>query len=311
MTAQQELQNKRIALASTVGIFAVLFVLMFFIIIWSPGNPPAFGGSGVEVAFGTTDVGYGDFDPAVAGDNSTQEQAPAKNEEQPEPVPQQQASAQQTPEESDEALEDVKSEEESPIAATPPKKEKEVVKEPAKVKETPKKVEPQPKKEEPKTNPATVYNPNGKSTSSTDAKATGDGKKGEAGNQGDQPGTKGDMGNPKGKLDDTGIYKGNPGQGGDGPGGAGGVGLEMTGWTWEVKPKVPELTEQNGGFVIFEITVDDQGEIINTKVIENNLSTAAMKQCEAKIRDVSFRHTGNGAAPPQSKGRIRFNVIAR
>lgn len=307
MTAQQELQNKRVAGFTTAGIFAVFFVLMFYIIIWSPGNPPAFeGGSGIELNFGTADAGFGDVQPTEqVGDNAGQSETPAQSEEQSTPSQEQpEANTPQTPAKTDDDIQDVKSEEESPVKVTPPKKE--TVREPAKVKETPKKEEP--KKEEPKANPATTFS--GGKTTATNQKATGDGKTGAAGNHGDQPGTTGDQGNPQGKLDGDALY-GNPGKGGPGPGGEGGVGLDMSGWDWENKPKAPELKDNDSGFVIFEITIDDQGEIIATRVLERTLSPDAVKRCEEKLRAVSFQRTANSAAPAQSKGKVRFNLVVR
>jgi periplasmic protein TonB len=308
MTAQQDLQNKRIALISTVGIFATLFVLMFFIILWSPGNPPAFDGGGMELNFGMDNAGFGDVQPTTpVGDDAEQEDASAKSEEQSapqeEPTP-----AQKTPDvtaKADDPIEDVKSEEESPVTTTPAKKE--VPKEPVKTKEVPKSDAPAVKKEEPKANPTTVYNPTSKDAST---KSTGDGKKGEAGNHGDQQGAKGDQGNPQGSLDKDALY-GNPGKGNpNGPGGEG-FGLNMAGWTWDSEPKKPELTDNESGFVIFEITVDGQGEITNTRIIENTLSADAVKRCEAKIRERSFVRTAGGKIPPESKGRVRFNLVVR
>lgn len=312
MTAQQEIQNKRVAGFSTAGIFAVLFVLMFYIIIWSPGNPPAFeGGSGIELNFGTADAGFGDVQPTEqVGDNAAQDEAPAQSEAQSTPSQEQPEAntPQQTPVKTDEAIQDIKSEEESPVKVTPAK---EAVKEPAKVKEAPKKEEPkkvEPKKEEPKVNPATTFN--GGKTATANQKATGDGKTGAAGNHGDQKGATGDQGNPQGKLDADALY-GNPGKGGPGPGGEGGVGLEMSGWNWDSKPEAPALKDNDSGFVIFEITIDDQGDIIGTRVIERTLSSEAVKLCEDKLRAVSFRRTANTAAPAQSKGRVRFNLVVR
>jgi hypothetical protein len=308
MTVQQDVQNKRVALISTVGIFATLFVLMFFIILWSPGNPPAFDGGGMELNFGMDNAGFGDVQPTTpVGDNASQEDAAAKSEEQSapekEPTPQQNTPEQVTKE--TDPIEDVKSEEESPVAATASKKDppKEVVK----PKEVPKTEAPAVKKEEPKVNPTTVYNPNSKSAPAKST--TGDGKKGEAGNHGDQPGAKGDQGNPQGSLDKDALY-GNPGKGNGGPGGEG-FGLTMSGWTWDSDPKKPELADNESGFVVFEITIDSQGDITNIVAVENTLSADAVRRCKAKIQERSFVRTAAGAIPPESKGRVRFNLVVR
>jgi periplasmic protein TonB len=310
MTAHQDIQNKRIALVSTVGIFATLFVLMFFIILWSPGNPPAFDGGGMELNFGMDDAGFGDVQPTTpVGDNATDEDAAAKSEEQSAPE-QEPTPPQNTPDQTvktqEDPIEDVKSQEESPVTVVPKKDPpKEQVKP---VKEVPKTEAPAVKKEEVKANPTTVYNPNSKEA--TTKASTGEGKKGEAGNHGDKEGAKGDQGNPQGSLDKDALY-GNPGKGNpNGPGGEG-FGLNMAGWTWDSDPKKPELTDNESGFVVFEITIDAQGEITKTRILENTLSADAVRRCEAKIRERSFVRTAGGAIPPESKGRVRFNLVVR
>jgi len=304
MTEQQQQKNKRIAALSSVSLHVAMLLLMFFIVAWIPPDPPL-GANGVSLNIGLDLEGSGDYQPETVGDGGSSDQ-PAKTELE---VPPPQEAKEQPIEEdvkdtkSEVETGDAKAEMESPIEAKEPKKEKS---EPKKtpVKETPPVKAPEPVKEQPKVDQKAVFDPNAKKTL-TDK--TGDGKAGEKANQGDDVGKTGDKGDPRGVKEGT-VYEGNPGKGGPGPGGDGGFGLTMSGWTWDSKPNAPKLEDNENGFVVFEITVDDQGDIVSIDVVEKTLSPEAIRRCRQKIEERSFVRTAGGSIPPMSKGKVRFDL---
>lgn len=297
---QREKNNKVIAGASTIGMYAVLFLIMLFTVAWKAPYPPIPGGQGVSLILGTDDYGSGDVpldEPVGTQEPEKQKEETPKQEEQPK-----EEVKQQPQEEEDKDV--VTSTEESPVTVKkeePKKKEeKKDVVTPDPKKEEPKKEEP--KKEEPP-KPKTVYNPN-KSTASTDNKT------GTPGSKGDDEGKTGDKGDPRGTPTGA-VYKGNPGAGGDGKGGSGGgPELNMTGWEWVEKPEVPKTSEEDqySGQVTFKFEVNDIGEVGKIEKESGNLTFALEQKCREALKKTSFYKTSSGDAPPRTIGTITFRL---
>lgn len=294
---QKEKNNKVIAAASTVGMYALLFLLMLFTVAWRTPYPPIPGGSGVSLILGTDDYGSGDVPDEPIGSQEPEQQ----KEETPQQEEQPKEEVKQQPQEEDKEV--VTSTEESPVTVKkeePKKKEekKEVVKPVEPRKEEPKKEEP--KKEE---TPKTVYNPN-KSTSSTDNKT------GTPGSKGDDEGKTGDKGDPRGTPTGA-VFKGNPGAGGDGKGGSGsGPELNMSGWEWVDKPEIPKTSEEDqySGQVTFKFEVNDLGEVDKIEKESGNLTFALEQRCREALKKTSFYKTSSGEAPPRTTGTITFRL---
>jgi outer membrane biosynthesis protein TonB len=292
---QKEKNNKVIAAASTVGMYAVLFLLMLFTIAWRTPYPPIPGGSGVSLILGTDDYGSGDV--PLTEPVGTQEPEKQKEETPAQEDPKEEVK-QQPEEEKDKEV--VTSTEESPVTVKkeePKKKEekKEVVKpvDPVKKEETPKKEEA----------PKTVYNPN-KNTASTDSKT------GTPGSKGDDEGKTGDKGDPRGTPTGA-VYKGNPGSGGDGKGGSGGgPELNMAGWAWVEIPEAPKTSEEDqySGQVTFKFEVNEIGEVGKIEKESGNLTFALEQKCREALKRTSFYKTTKGDAPPRTTGTITFKL---
>lgn len=305
MTEQQEKRNRRVAFLTTMGIHGLLFLLMFFIIAWRPPDPPL-GASGIALNFGLDDQGSGDDQPTEpVGSRGKEQEEPEKSEPQPTPPPEetkvQPAQEEKVTTDKPEELSS-ESQVESPVTVKETKKKEET-----KPVEKPKEKTPEKPAEvvKPKVDQSAVYNPNSQKTNSTNK--TGDGKQGEPGSEGNDKDKAGDKGDPRG-VDKSAIYEGNPGVGNGGPGGAGGFGLDMSGWNWDQTPKAPKLPDNESGFVKFEITVDDQGEIVDIKALEQTLSPEAVRLCRLEIERRSLVRISNGAIPPRSKGTVTFNL---
>lgn len=298
MVSQKEKNNKVIAAASTLGMYAVLFFILLFTIAWKAPYPPL-GGRGDELILGFDDSGYGETpddpigtqEPYQQKEEMLKQEDQAKEEVKPQP-------------EEEEDKEVVTSTEESPVTVKKEEPKKEEKKKEEK-KEVIKPVEPkkeEPKKEEPKKEEPKVYNPS-KNT------ATSDNKEGTPGSKGDEKGTTGDKGDPRGTPTGK-VYEGNPGTGGGGKGGSGGPELDMTGWAWVEIPETPKASEEDqfSGKVVFVFDVDETGEIINIKKESGNLSFELEKKCKAAIEKTSLYKTSPGSAAPKTTGRVTFKL---
>jgi outer membrane biosynthesis protein TonB len=308
MTELQLKKNKQTAATVSVALFGVLFIVMWFLVVFVPQNPPIGFGSGVNLNLGFADEGSGDIQPDEIGNDGTSDEPTVKSEAQS-PPPQE---TEQTPvqEEKSEAKTEVsdlssESQEESPVVVPPTKKEE--VKKTAEKAPVDKPKEKQPEVKQ-QVNPTAVYDPNAKKSST--AATTGAGKTGQGGNEGDDKGKTGDKGDPRGVKEGT-VYEGNPGQGGPGPGGIGGFGLAMSGWAWDETPNKPKVDDNESGFVVFEVKVDENGDIKSCIPKEYTLSIETVNRCKAKIMERSFVRTAGTTAPPQTIGIVRFELKVR
>jgi outer membrane biosynthesis protein TonB len=307
---QQEKKNKRIALFTSVGIQAVVLLLLFLIIAWRPPDPPI-PEYGIELNFGMDTQGSGAVQPEtpVGNEGAEPEQAaqPTPEEAKPE-VTNEAVPEEVTPTEAKPVAEQPVSKLESPVVV---KEKKELVKPIEKPKEKveekkveEKKVEPVPEvkpevKPAPKEPLKAVYKPN-----DTAAASEKEGnKEGKPGNQGDDPGKTGDKGSPEGKLDADALY-GQPGAG------KGGVAMSgFNGFDWP-KVQTPTLPDEAYGVYEFIVKVDDQGDVISVTPLQRGLSLEAERKLKEVIQRLVFVPKGSNL-PPQSEGRITFRVVSK
>ncbi len=300
---EKDKKNRQIGiLVSAVAHIAVL-LLFVFLVAWRAPNPPL-PEFGIELNFGTSNRGTGDIQPQTrpAAAETTEEakpDAPEEVVEEPEEV-----SEESPVEEVEEITEPVEEtpaetpdqagvpEEVTPVTETPtPAPVKEPEEKPAE------KPEVVPKKETPK--PPKVLYP-GKEEGA--AGTSGDENTPAAANQGDKTAATGDQGDPQGNVDARSLY-GNAG-------GGGGTSLEMAGWMWDTKPDPEEDTSESGK-IVFEVVIDDRGEVISTRPVNYTVSASLMKIYQAEVERLTFTQTSPGAAPPTTKGRITFIIKAK
>lgn len=297
MSEKEEKKNKRTAVIVSVLIHSLLLCAFLFILAWKEPDPPL-PEYGIELNFGLDNVGAGDIQP-----ESEPVESESDEEASPENLPEEQTETveQEPVEEVSEAVEEIVEETTSNVQDSPDVVEKEVAEEP----EEPKPVveeKPEPLKEEVK--PVVeevkeeVKNP-----------ADGaDGKDGEAStqqeaNHGDKVDEVGDQGNEQGTLDSRALYGKS--------GGGGGSALEMTGWMWDFRPK-PNDTSVENGRIVFEIKIDDQGEILSVRTIERSVSPAVEKIYRAEVEKLTFSKTSdNSIVAPISTGRITFVIKSK
>lgn len=288
MSEQQEKKNRRIALATSLGIHGGVLLLFLLLMAWRAPNPPH-PEYGIELNFGLDKQGGGEIQPETnPGEQQTSDESKAEEA-------QQQQQDEVKPEEqkvNEKVDEPVVSKVESPVVVKEEKKEaaKEPVKEPVKDKPTEKIVKKEDVKKEEK-----------KETNTGDSKKD-EAKKGDnTTSHGDDKGKVGDKGDPEGKLDANALY-GNKGGGGGGDG----FGLSMSGWAWAEDPKIPNLPDNEDGRIEFEIECDEDGEIIGITTLQRGLSPRAEQLLKDEIRKNSLVRTSGGKAPDRSKGRVVF-----
>jgi protein TonB len=312
---REERKNKTIAALTTTGVNLLLLLLLFFAGGWGFSGEGLGDGEypGIEVNLGYDDEGTGTIEPMteVGDPKATDDEDPPTQpiEEKTEPVisqpePAEESSVTKTPEtemftdpKSDVELKEVKKEN-KPVEKTTNNKPEEKVDKPVEKKPEEKK----PEEKKPVEKPKAVYQ--GKKTTNSE-NGTGDGKQGTPGNQGDDIGREGNKGVPGG-TEGAAVYKGKPGGGGDGGFG----GLDLYGWEWDFIPK-PNIPDNETGRIVFEIEVNENGELERYRKESSTVSAAAERACIAAIQKLTFTKKTGAKVPPLSKGKITFVIRAK
>lgn len=283
----EEKKNRKIALAVATGFHVLLLVLFFFLVAWRRPDPPL-PEYGIELDFGLDNQGSGESpqpEPAPVVEETVEEPTEAEVEEVETEVIEpeveevvEEVAPEEVNEPVEEPVEEVVTEtqvEESPVAVEEVEESvKEVIAEPAP------KPKPTPKKE-------SLY-------PGTAAKSS---------NQGDDADEVGDKGKEEGTIDKRAIYGAR--------GSADGASLQMAGWNWDNIPRPNDSSNENGR-IVFEITIDDQGEIIGVKTIEKTVSPTVERQYRRAVEQLTFSTTSDNVRPaPTSTGRITFIIRAK
>ncbi len=297
----KEKKNKQVGAIISVGVHVVLFLLFLFMVAWRAPDPPL-PEIGIELNFGLDDAGTGEDQPepftTPADTDSEENAAPDGMEEVPEEVVEDQvpvtaepisAPTESTEAPTDEVVNEVTNTQESPdvVKETPvPETKKEEVK------------KPEEKKEETPKLPPVLYPTN---------KTGAGGKEGKANtaqnaNQGDQANAVGDQGDKDGTVDSRALY-GNAG-------GGGGAALQMSGWMWDAKPN-PKDTSSESGKLVFQVVIDDKGNIIRVKTVESGVSPTVEKIYRDEVMKLTFSKTAGSSVASTSTGIITFKIKAK
>ncbi len=285
---QKEKNDRNKSYAISVGIHAVVMLLLFFIWAYKPPDPPL-PETGIVINFGLDEAGFGEEQPETV---SEVESEPV--EEQPE---------EQVEEVVEEPVEEVLEEEvvDTPVATetdvvktdaeAPVKVEEkvEVQKKPEPVVEKKKEEKKEVKKETPKANPNTSFTKRGDTGGS---------------NQGDKKGTVGDQGDKDGDVNADALY-GNKGGGGNGSA------LNMTGWFWDSKP-APKDKSSESGKIVFRIKIDENGEILSVETVTSTVSPSVLKVYKEEVYKTTFHKTSTGTnVASVSTGTITFVIKSK
>lgn len=294
MIEKDEKRNRRIGIATSVGIHAALLIAFLLMMAWRAPNPP-YPEYGIELNFGLDNQGFGEVQPetpassseSVVEDNAEEQQAEETVE------PSKEATEDIKPTETQEIAEQPVSKTESPVVVTETKKEKKPAE---KVEEKPVETKP---KEQVKTEEKLV------ATYTKPAETVKEGSTNA--NHGDDPGKVGDKGSKEGSLDAKALY----GTQGGGANGTDGLSLQMSGWDWAESPRVPQLPDNDSGRIVFQIECDEQGEITRITTLERGLSPQAEQMLKDMISKNSLIRTSGGKVPEKSVGKFVFVLRSR
>lgn len=121
-------------------------------------------------------------------------------------------------------------------------------------------------------------------------------------NNGDDASGVGDKGNPNGKIDAKSLY-GSPN------GSASGVAFDVSGWALASRPNVNDDSDEVGK-IVFKITVDGDGEIINVRTQQTTVSPSVVEVYRKAVQRLRLRPKG-GATPPTATGTITFIITSK
>ncbi len=302
MVNQEEIKNRRWGAVVSLGLHLALLLLFFFILAWREPNPPL-PEYGIELNFGLDAEGSGEVQPST---NPIRSEIQEESDPQPAEVEEVLESPKESPadpenaEPVEESLTDsdpIENVQEAPPIESPdvnPILENDL-----------QQTEPERTIEPAQTSPDTKPQTEPETVSSSSAMESNSEKPETAAqsNHGDRVEEIGDQGDPQGDLDSRALY-GNPG-GGDG------AALELTGWIWDFVPN-PQDPSQESGRIVFEIVIDDQGDLISVRTLERTVSPNIEKIYKAEVEKLTFSPiTQNTLPAPRSTGTIAFIIRSR
>lgn len=311
-TESQEAENKRKALIITIIINILVLLAIFFIVVWREQVPPL-PKYGMELNLGFTDMGSGN-NQTTAPPSETQTantEAPAPGDQSSKPVEATVPVTQPKTEAAKPATSPAKptvealSKTPSPVKASekptpavkdpsPAKKETAPVTQPSvsEAEKTTTKAE-----EKPKIDQRAIFGAGG---------TTGTGSKPAAGSAQGTSTQKGDEGKPTGTVDGRAIMGSGSGEGVPGP--ASGYNLELAGWDFASRPNIRDNVSTRNGKIVFRITVDDAGKIVQAVPLEYNVSNEVLAYYRTVINQINFKRQGGAATADYSQGKITFII---
>lgn len=312
-TDSQEAENKRKALIITIIVNVLVLLAVYFIVVWKEQIPPL-QKYGMELNLGFSDLGSGNRQTTAPPSDvqTTNTEAPAPGQQSPQPtqtsVPAPQPKtevAKPATQPSKQALEapaktpsQIKgSEKPSPSTTretTTTKREPTPVTKPANAdaQQTTTKAE-----EAPKVNQRALMGAGGTSGTSSQP-VTGS-------SQGSST-QKGDEGRPQGTVDGRAIMGTGTGAGNAGP--SSGVGLDLAGWEFASQPTIRDNVSTRNGRIVFRITVDDNGKIVQSVPLEYNVSNEVLAYYRTVLTQINFKRQSGNPTAEFSQGRITFII---
>lgn len=107
------------------------------------------------------------------------------------------------------------------------------------------------------------------------------------------------------KIDDRAIFKKVDNGAGTGNKGSS---LDLAGWDWDFKPQPDDKSSENG-MIVFQIIIDEEGEIIGIKTLEKTVSPVVEKVYRDAVMELTFSKTSdNRTAAATSTGKITFII---
>ena len=291
----------------SIGFHGLILLLFFFLMAWREPDPPV-PEYGIELNFGLDESGSGEVQPEepAAAPPLIPEQIIEENtpEEISESQPMAETEVQETQEVAQEEIVEDSKMEDSPDIIEPVPTQTESIVEPEK-EEVAQKENVQPE-EEKEIIEEQIISQNENVTESTDESQGVAGVEAgvtEAESHGEDAEAGGDAGNPQGTLDSRALY--------GTYGGGGGPTLELAGWIWDFEPN-PKDTSKENGKIVFEIKIDDVGEIISVRTLETTVSPVVERIYKTEVESLTFSPISTNTTPAAiSTGKITFIIRSK
>jgi len=258
----------------TLLVQGLLFLAFYFIVVWEQSNPPK-PTYGMELNLGFSDLGSGDQSQVLTNTSenpSTEDAAPG------EMIPTEQVAIPTS----------------TPKTASTKPSNQAVSTQPSPIKGETTANAPQAKEEQKEANPKIVEQPkvdqraifgaggkSGKSSPSSTSAGQGNSD------------SKGDQGSPSGT--------------GKGAAGGAGYSLDLAGWDFASRPAINDRVSTRNGKIVFKITVDGSGKVVQAIPLEYNVSNAVLAYYRQVVNQLDFKKSGSAAAD-FSTGKITFVV---
>src|SRR5690554_1598303 len=305
-----EADSKRKAIIITLIVNVLVLAAFFFIVVWRQPVPPI-PQYGLELNLGFTNEGSANNQTTAppALDEVQNTEAAAPGEPSPEiteaavPVAQPETkAAKPTPTESKSSFE-TKSNVPSPITgaektseavkeSTVPKEASLPVAKPAEkeAEETVQKAE-----EKPQVDPRAIFGAGG--TAGTSQQPSSGSNQGASTQSGDE-------GNPSGTIDGRSLMKTGSGNAGEGSG----YNLDLAGWDFSSRPDITDNVSTRNGRIIFQITVNDNGRIVQAIPLEYNVSNEVLAYYRGIVNGLTFKRQSGNPSAEYSSGKITFII---
>jgi hypothetical protein len=311
-TDEVEKDSKRKSAIITVVVNVLLLLAFYFIVVWKQPIPPL-PTFGLELNLGFTETGSGDRNspnaPSEVQTKVTEAAAPGEIA----PAVTKPATPAPSP----------KTETAKPKAATKPAANQAVTTKPSPIKGEEKAAvetkKPEPTKAEPT---KTVTTPAKSEAEATTQKAPEQPKidqravmgAGGTSGKGTQPASggaqgtsnaKGDEGKPTGTVDGRAVM----GEGsGKGANSGAGYSLDLAGWDFASKPNINDQVSTRNGRIVFKITIDDSGRVVQAVPLEYNVSNDVLAYYRQVVNQINFRKSGGTSTADFSTGKITFTI---
>jgi outer membrane biosynthesis protein TonB len=303
-------ENNRKAFIITIILNVLLLIGCYFIMVWKQPVPPM-SQFGLELNLGFSDVGADasptDTPPSTSRETTSEAAAPGEPAPQPtesaapvsppkvNPAPAQPQKSQPKIEAVAKTPSPVKAEEKPVEKKESPKESTTKAEVPVK---SPPEKEPQPDKVEkpkPTVDPRAIFGAGG---------TTGNANQAASGSKQGSSAQPGDEGKPNGTIDGRSILQSGKGNTGDGAG----YNLDLAGWDFNSRPNIQDRLSNRNGRIVFRITVNDSGRIVQAIPEQYNVSNEVLSYYRKVVNGLSFKRQSGDITAEYSTGRITFII---
>ncbi len=302
LTTEQDKENKILAFVGAIVFMSLLMAALFFLKIFTGlVKDPVI--EYVEVNFGTDAAGFGKVQTYNKANASPRTEDVKKSEDIPQKKsrPEPKITLPPTPKIETKATKPLPTKPPVTTKAESPVEVAEKTTKPIKIEsKTPPVETPKPAPVQKKIDDGSLFK---KSSGNTGSNGTNGKASGTAGNSnGDRPGNVGDQGNPNGKIDAGSLY-GKPG------GSSQGVALNISGWGMGSRPQINDDSDESGK-IVFELKVDDSGDIISIRVKETTVSQSVVEVYKRAVSRMKLVPKSDNV-PPVSTGTLTFIIKSK